>query len=336
MPHDARAICASSTCVQRSGQMIPLDNLVTIEQSSGPQVINHYNLFRSAEIDGFACAGRQLRRGADGHGAAVEEDHDPGHELTSGPASRSKRSNPPARPSSSSGSACSSSISRSRPSTRASRCRSSSCWPCRWRSSARSASSRCAVWRMTSTARSASSCSSVSQRRTPFSSSSSPSSCAATGKLDHRRRDRSSRAPPAADPDDLVSPSSSACLPPGLRHRRRRARPSLGRNHDRRRHVGLHHPQPDLHPGPLRHSCSRCWSACAQAAHSTRGRCRTALSQHAQQHLSRSVSRAPAQSGRMGMLASLLVAVRDHVVFDAVVDWRRSRRRESADRASHA
>jgi hydrophobic/amphiphilic exporter-1 (mainly G- bacteria), HAE1 family len=35
-----------------SGQMISLDNLVNIEQSSGPQVINHYNLFRSAEIDG--------------------------------------------------------------------------------------------------------------------------------------------------------------------------------------------------------------------------------------------------------------------------------------------
>ena len=35
-----------------SGQMIPLDNLVSIEQSSGPQVINHYNLFRSAEITG--------------------------------------------------------------------------------------------------------------------------------------------------------------------------------------------------------------------------------------------------------------------------------------------
>jgi HAE1 family hydrophobic/amphiphilic exporter-1 len=35
-----------------SGQMISLDNLVSIEQSSGPQVINHYNLFRSAEIDG--------------------------------------------------------------------------------------------------------------------------------------------------------------------------------------------------------------------------------------------------------------------------------------------
>lgn len=35
-----------------AGAMVSLDNLVTIEQSSGPQVINHYDLFRSAEIDG--------------------------------------------------------------------------------------------------------------------------------------------------------------------------------------------------------------------------------------------------------------------------------------------
>jgi hydrophobic/amphiphilic exporter-1 (mainly G- bacteria), HAE1 family len=40
-----------------AGQMIPLDNLVTIEQSSGPQVISHYNLFRSAEIDGLPAPG---------------------------------------------------------------------------------------------------------------------------------------------------------------------------------------------------------------------------------------------------------------------------------------
>jgi HAE1 family hydrophobic/amphiphilic exporter-1 len=37
--------------------MIPLDNLVTIENTSGPQVIGHYNLFRSAEIDGSAAPG---------------------------------------------------------------------------------------------------------------------------------------------------------------------------------------------------------------------------------------------------------------------------------------
>src|ERR1700729_2029265 len=37
-----------------SGAMVPLDNLITISQSNAPQVINHYNLFRSAEIDGSA------------------------------------------------------------------------------------------------------------------------------------------------------------------------------------------------------------------------------------------------------------------------------------------
>jgi hydrophobic/amphiphilic exporter-1 (mainly G- bacteria), HAE1 family len=40
-----------------SGQMIPLDNLVRLEETSGPQVISHYNLFRSAEIDGNAAPG---------------------------------------------------------------------------------------------------------------------------------------------------------------------------------------------------------------------------------------------------------------------------------------
>jgi HAE1 family hydrophobic/amphiphilic exporter-1 len=40
-----------------SGGMIPLDNLVTVTASSAPQVINHYDLFRSAEIDGSAAPG---------------------------------------------------------------------------------------------------------------------------------------------------------------------------------------------------------------------------------------------------------------------------------------
>jgi len=41
-----------------TGQMIPLDNVITIEQTANPQVISHYNLFRSAEIDGSAAPGR--------------------------------------------------------------------------------------------------------------------------------------------------------------------------------------------------------------------------------------------------------------------------------------
>jgi HAE1 family hydrophobic/amphiphilic exporter-1 len=40
------------------GTMIPLENLVTVKQTSSPQVISHYNLFRSAEIDGSAAVGK--------------------------------------------------------------------------------------------------------------------------------------------------------------------------------------------------------------------------------------------------------------------------------------
>ena len=40
-----------------SGAMIPLENLISITQTSSPQVISHYNLFRSAEIDGSAAPG---------------------------------------------------------------------------------------------------------------------------------------------------------------------------------------------------------------------------------------------------------------------------------------
>jgi HAE1 family hydrophobic/amphiphilic exporter-1 len=46
-----------------SGQMISLDNLVTIQQSSGPPVISHYDLFRSAEIDGSAAPGYSTGEG---------------------------------------------------------------------------------------------------------------------------------------------------------------------------------------------------------------------------------------------------------------------------------
>jgi hydrophobic/amphiphilic exporter-1 (mainly G- bacteria), HAE1 family len=40
-----------------SGNMVPLDNLVTITESAGPPVVTHYNLFRSVEIDGSAAPG---------------------------------------------------------------------------------------------------------------------------------------------------------------------------------------------------------------------------------------------------------------------------------------
>jgi hydrophobic/amphiphilic exporter-1 (mainly G- bacteria), HAE1 family len=40
-----------------SGQMVPLDNLVTVSGSAGPPVITRYNLFRAVEIDGSAAPG---------------------------------------------------------------------------------------------------------------------------------------------------------------------------------------------------------------------------------------------------------------------------------------
>ena len=40
-----------------SGQMIPLDNLVTVAESAGPPVITRYNLFRAVEIDGSHAPG---------------------------------------------------------------------------------------------------------------------------------------------------------------------------------------------------------------------------------------------------------------------------------------
>jgi hydrophobic/amphiphilic exporter-1 (mainly G- bacteria), HAE1 family len=46
-----------------TGKMISLDNLVTVEQTANPQVIPHYNLFRSAEINGTAAAGHSSGEG---------------------------------------------------------------------------------------------------------------------------------------------------------------------------------------------------------------------------------------------------------------------------------
>jgi len=46
-----------------TGAMISLDNLITVENSSGPQVISHYDLFRSAEILGSSSPGHSTSEG---------------------------------------------------------------------------------------------------------------------------------------------------------------------------------------------------------------------------------------------------------------------------------
>jgi HAE1 family hydrophobic/amphiphilic exporter-1 len=53
-PRDIREFYVRSD----QGAMIPLDNLITLAQTASPQVISHYNLFRSVEIDGSAAPGR--------------------------------------------------------------------------------------------------------------------------------------------------------------------------------------------------------------------------------------------------------------------------------------
>jgi HAE1 family hydrophobic/amphiphilic exporter-1 len=47
------------------GSMVPLDNLVAVTETSGPQVIYHYDLFRSAEIDGAGVPGLSSAQGLD-------------------------------------------------------------------------------------------------------------------------------------------------------------------------------------------------------------------------------------------------------------------------------
>jgi HAE1 family hydrophobic/amphiphilic exporter-1 len=46
-----------------TGRMIPLDNLVSVAPTASAQVISHYNLFRSAEIDGSAAPGHSSGEG---------------------------------------------------------------------------------------------------------------------------------------------------------------------------------------------------------------------------------------------------------------------------------
>jgi len=43
--------------------LVPLGNIVALQETAGPQVINHYNLFRSAEIDGAAAPGFSSSQG---------------------------------------------------------------------------------------------------------------------------------------------------------------------------------------------------------------------------------------------------------------------------------
>jgi hydrophobic/amphiphilic exporter-1 (mainly G- bacteria), HAE1 family len=58
-PKDIRQYYVKS----QTGSMITLDNLVSVGQSANPQVISHFNLFRSAEINGSAAPGKSSGEG---------------------------------------------------------------------------------------------------------------------------------------------------------------------------------------------------------------------------------------------------------------------------------
>src|SRR5580704_1071936 len=61
-----------------TGSMIPLENLVTVQQVAAPQVIGHYNLYRSAEIDGSAAPGRSSGDGIAAMDALAQKAMPPG------------------------------------------------------------------------------------------------------------------------------------------------------------------------------------------------------------------------------------------------------------------
>ena len=61
-----------------SGSMVPLDNLVALTETSGPQVIYHYNLYRSAEIDGSPVPGLSSGQGLEAMKDLFEKDKQQG------------------------------------------------------------------------------------------------------------------------------------------------------------------------------------------------------------------------------------------------------------------
>ena len=56
-----------------SGKMIPLDNVVEVQQAANPQVITHFNLFRSAEISGSAAPGVSTGQGLEAMEAVAKK-----------------------------------------------------------------------------------------------------------------------------------------------------------------------------------------------------------------------------------------------------------------------
>ena len=76
------------------GEMVPLENVVRIKETTAPQVISHFNLFRSATINGAAAPGVELGAGAAGNGAARGHHAAAGDGLSHGRGCRSRKARP--------------------------------------------------------------------------------------------------------------------------------------------------------------------------------------------------------------------------------------------------
>ena len=81
-----------------SGEMVPLSNLVHVKETTAPQVISHFNLFRSAEINGAAAPGYSSGQALKAMADLASRTLPIGHDLrVGGPVAR-RRSTPARRP----------------------------------------------------------------------------------------------------------------------------------------------------------------------------------------------------------------------------------------------
>ena len=70
---------------QRRGDMVPLRTLITVHYDSGPAIVNHYNLYPSAEINGSTAPGAQSGQAIADHGRRDGRTTCPRRWASSGP-----------------------------------------------------------------------------------------------------------------------------------------------------------------------------------------------------------------------------------------------------------
>ena len=187
-PADLTSFYARSS----TGQMVPLAELVKVTNTATAQSINHYNLFRSTEIQGSPASGVSTGQALLAMERVAREHLPPGFSFEwSGLSLEQLESG--GRRSTSSPSGSSSCSWCSRRSTRASSCRSSSSCRSPWRCSARCCSRCSAAIRTTCSARWGSSCSSACRARTRSSSWSSRASCERRASRSSSRRSMTPR-----------------------------------------------------------------------------------------------------------------------------------------------